>query len=776
MATDSGYERGNYLRVCDICGHRFHFKDLKPIGELKFACKDDAPGLTATQISRFNAKARPLVVKPNKYAKDYIQVPTYQHAEGELFNHVLKVAPAELPDGDNSPEAAAWTALYMAKILLEERRPTIWECDARCKLAECSAYLLSLQYGSSTGPSATSDDPKYGGVLVGTVCDTTITIVAGIAFIYAYRATSVSSYLDAADRVATFLRHAQCGDLQVTAYTVYPSGTARYHVGGFARGYDTTVSYLLDSYDVCDVLGCWFLDLLGEERGTSTEYGDAAATSFFTAKTKASIATMLSELTAFAETGPKDTAASGAAVTGLSTTAPRETYVAATNGGSGTATWTSQTNVASRPLGMAIRGLYEAGGNTAKVAAMMAWLAAFTANSANATPAALHPEAVLQGITGTYDPAVCPADNLKASAPFTESTGARYDWATFGLLAPVLIAQTTDLRASKDALSKVRRYSTKDIGERYLGPIGVSGLDFQPWANTTPLSGQRSVTAAAMVSLAYREQPGRFPMRPESTEVCDCTGDPAGKASLFSSGGGSGVLAGAFWHGIAGTGISFYSGNLVQQINDQSIQGNHVTKIASALVGGPEQDNNIQNGRPGLRFREIGSYQFNACQAPFGTGLPPADSAMTIYTVCRPVGSNIGGPLFSLSFQNGEPHFIAYLFETGGTQYGYGDGITGSSFAAVVNYTDTNLVVAHYTNGSGIWCDINGTERALTPATVTPANVASNGFVVGGRMPFGFERQGFEGYIFEQVAYAQNLRNTVADVNMKAYLHSEWGF
>jgi len=799
MATDTGYERGNYLRVCDVCGHRFHFKDLSPIGELKFACPDDAPGLTALQISRFNAKARPLVVKPNKYAKDYVQVPTYQMSEGELFNHVIRTAPAELVDGEDSPEAAAWTALYMAKVLLEERRPTIWECDAKCTLAYCAAYLLSLQYGSSTGPSGTADNPRYGGIYLDTTWDTTVTLVAGIAFVYAYRATAVPGYLTAAERIATFVRHVQSGDSQTTAYTVYPSGGGSYHIGGLSRNVDDATGLLSTSYDVSDVLGCWFLSLMVTEKGGSTQYGDAAATSFHSRANRASLSTMLSELTAFGESGAKDSASSGALVTGLSTTAPRETYVAATNGGAGTATWTSQANVASRPLGMAIRGLYEAGGNTAKVAAIMAWLAAFTTNSTNATPASMHPETVLQGITGTYDPAVCPADNLKAAAPFTESTGARYDWGTFGLLAPVLAATGVDLRASKDALSKVRRFSTKDIAERYLGPIGVSGLSFQPWAATTPLSGQRSVTAASMVSLAYREQPGRFPMRPPIVEVCPCTGDP-GNVTLEVSGGSvppdsDDMLLWLESDVETGTpGPGFIWGD--QSGNDRD------ASVPSGLAGvvSPTIDLGKLDGMPGIRFSgnasDLGPGGDIALLSygPAGVGnedpLVASDLARTVFIVAMPASAR-GGELFVWSGRDpgaaSPPTYICDMRTIAATQYGYTDfnfvfGPVDGAFGATIDYSNTAHVFMYYNDtpnpASEVYCRVDNVDRPIAPNTVTPQGVTVNGYQVGGMAVLSGVTgafRSFDGWIFEVLAYTGNRStDTVFMATMNLYLHTRY--
>lgn len=483
MATDSGYEKGNYLRVCDICGHRFHFRDLTPIGELRFACPDDAPGLTSVQISRFNARARPLVIRPNKWAKDYSQTGIYQLAEGQIFNFITTVSPAGEQDGASDPLSAAWAAVYLADVIAQGKRPLTWDRTARASLSRNLAYLLTLQYGAPTSanPTGTVDNPRYGGILDGGFRKTSTTIAAGLAFVKAYTATGTTDYLTAADRCATFVRHAQCGDVQTTAYTVFPSGGGAYHLGGLSRFVDNGTGLLDARYEVADVAALWFLRLLANARSTTTQYGDAAATAFFSAATRATLATMISELTTFAETGVHDSTSTSLNVTGLSSTAPRSVYVAALNGLGGAAAWEATTTITTDDFALAIAGLYQANGASAKTAEMMAWLAAFTSNTANRTPADASEEEVFQGITGTYDPALCPADQLVTTAPFTEASGALYDWSSFGLLSPILALAGGAFRTSKDTVSTSVRYTTLDVTNKYLGPIGSSGLTLQPF-------------------------------------------------------------------------------------------------------------------------------------------------------------------------------------------------------------------------------------------------------------------------------------------------------
>jgi hypothetical protein len=501
MATDSGYRRFDPLRVCDVCGDRYHFSDLTPIGEMRWACKDDAPGLTATQISRYNGRARPLKVKSVKHARGLSQVPTYAAAEASIFNFLATVAPATLvAGGPPSTLTASWTAIYMADIITQGLRPSIWIATAKTTLLRCLTYLLTQQYGSPTGTAGTADNPRYGGILAGLTYATNATVAAGVAFVKAAAALGDLTWLQAADRCAVFARHVQCGDLQATGYTVYPSGGGPYHLGGLDSGVTNSTGLLTGNYLTADIVGLWFLTALSAVRGPSSVYGDAAATTFFSAPTAAPLSRMISEIGTFASAGAKDSAFAGALVTGLSTTAPRATYVAATNGGGGTGTWTVASTIASDVIALATRGLYEAFGANAQVTAVLAWLASFTPNQANAVPK--QPESkTIVGKTGTYDPSLAPADTLQASAPFTEATGASYSWASEGILSPMLVPY---LRTSKDTLAEPQRSSVYDVSLQYLGPLGLSGLSLQPL-------GQPNAFLAAKAGGIFRQPPGIYP-------------------------------------------------------------------------------------------------------------------------------------------------------------------------------------------------------------------------------------------------------------------------
>lgn len=504
MATDTGYAKRDFLRVCDICGHRFHFSQLKPIGELKFACPDDAPGLTALQISRFNARARPLIVKPNKHAKGLTQTPIYQLAEAQIFNFVAEVAPAGEREGSNDALAAAWAAIYMADVILQEKRPAAWENTARDVLDRCLTYLLTLV--------AVGTRSQGGGILypVASATDTSVSWATGVALVKGYAITGNEQWLGTADLIAGYIRNAQCGDTSIFP-TTFPDSSGPYHFGGLTQSITNDDDSIFSrEYLIRDVGALWFLTLLQEVRGAGAVYpiydvGGSSAT------LRASLATMIEELTAFAVDGAYVSSESEK-VSGLDVERLRFLYLAAVpSGGSPSAAWDgADDGLPIANFALALAGLHFAGTAPDTIAAVMATLAA----SPSSTPVDVSEEQELSGVDGTYNPALCPASVLSENSPYrNEST--LYDWGSLGLLAPILAAASPPtLRSSKDALSMPRRYTLKDITKKYIGPDGLSGLSLQPISLTNTSSVDRydsTVVRAARAGLVYRQDPGHYP-------------------------------------------------------------------------------------------------------------------------------------------------------------------------------------------------------------------------------------------------------------------------
>ena len=488
----------DYPRVCDFCGVRWMAKELKMIEPMRFACPDCSPGMTALQISKYNARVRPLIVRPRKWAKDYIQTPIYQLAEAQAFNFIAKNAPADTPGGGSLVATAAWAAIYMADVILDARRPLTWDRTARTVLARCCDFLLTKQY------TANSLSLKYGAINdSGTTWTASVAIAAGVAFAKAYTALGTANYLLAAERCATFLRRAHRADLHSTAYTVFPSGSsARYRIKGIPSLYLESTDRYDDPYLVDDLLAMWLFKLLGDIRGQSTVYGGAPTS--FNSSADGTIATILAELQEFADVGVAD-ATTGGLVSAISPTAPKSSYSAAFFGFGGTTRWT----ILGVPgeLALALRGLYEASGATSQVTSMVsACFLGIAANPAFATPAGMTEAALYAGLTGDFDATLCPPVGADYSVtPFLDSSSS-YDWASLGILSPIMDAATLgNLRTSKDTLSTGQKTAVEQIDRTYIVNYGYTGLTFQ-----TSLQAL-SVKLAAQAAGIYRAAPGRYP-------------------------------------------------------------------------------------------------------------------------------------------------------------------------------------------------------------------------------------------------------------------------
>ena len=158
----------DYLRVCDICGHRYHFSDLKPIGEIEVRPAPTTPRGSRRYRVRVGTPARArLKVKPNRFAKELVQTPTYALPRGPVLQrHRNPANPALLSVGPSGP---CWWSIYLGLTLQQGLRPPIWLAKASAQLRAHLDALLVGQYGSPTGTAAAAiSDPKYGGISNGT--------------------------------------------------------------------------------------------------------------------------------------------------------------------------------------------------------------------------------------------------------------------------------------------------------------------------------------------------------------------------------------------------------------------------------------------------------------------------------------------------------------------------------------------------------------------------------------------------------------------------------
>ena len=482
--TTTSYVPRDYRRVCDQCGNLYNRSRIEPRRNWRFCDECEGPGTRIIEEENDAiARQRPFRILPVPNPKPLLIENLYDYIAEEaiVFDFVLKNAPARTVGAASDPATAAFAAGYLADIVARGTRPAVWLASASSSVVTLLSYLLTQQTGSPLGPASTVANPRYGGFLVGGSYSTTTTIAAGLAFIKAYATFGTPGYLTAANRCATFLRHAQCGDIQVTKHTVYPLAGAPYHVGGLAASVNDSTGLQSNSYTTDDGYALAFLGALEAVVGSSATYGDLASTAFFTAATSATLATMVGELAAFLEVGPTDSAHGDARTSPLSPTAPKGTYVAYLSDGSGTGSWGAPTTVTGIGVAKALAGLFAVNGADAVVAPMLAWLAAIGPNAANATLLANTPQQTLDAITGTYSPATSPATSYTATAPFTEATGALYDLAALGVLAPALSAtNAAALRAARTAVAMGVPWSTYYLDLRSLGLLGRAGLSLQP--------------------------------------------------------------------------------------------------------------------------------------------------------------------------------------------------------------------------------------------------------------------------------------------------------
>ena len=494
MSTAAGWKRHDYKRVCDICGHQFKFSDLKPIGELKWACSDDYKGLTAIQISRHNARARPLVVRPVKHPKPLNSIDTWQYEEGQVFNVVMSgtAIPAE--------GVAAYVVPYLSDMVIGGGRPLAWTKPALTKINATCVSLLTKQVGSPTsGALATiaSTDARFGGYNTGGAdYDIGSASRVGLDLAAAYQATGNPRYLAGADRAMMFTRTMQCSDLFTGTKTVYPLGGGGYHTGGLALKINATSSALTDGHQYMDAASTALrlAARMRSIRGGNYQYGNASSGAF-TSSTLASIDTIINELTNFCTVGARDS--TGVLVNPMAPATPRLIYDAYLSDGSGSATW-SQDPTSLASLAFVMNGLWMCQSGLSTVNALYDYAMAFGSNPANRTTSG-NQSIVRAANTGTYDPTYTVAASLDFGNNY-ETTGTTYGWGWAAWCAPIQSSRfPAAFERAKLAASTPRRFDTATIESRYFLPAGVSGLSFQ-----THRPDLASVTAAAIVGNIYR--------------------------------------------------------------------------------------------------------------------------------------------------------------------------------------------------------------------------------------------------------------------------------
>jgi hypothetical protein len=537
MSQAHGYRKKDYKRACDCCGTLWFFSELKYVGQNRWFCPDDAPGLTAEAIARHNGRVPPLLVRQVKHPRPATQTPTYLDDEASIFRLVLdqwdKRSTVSITGAGTittSADRAGRVGMYLAELIQEDERPSEWMTQARTTLRAIADFIITQQYGSSTGPSPAeaTNSLLYGMIQQsGTSASGVDTTQAycGLTLIRAYLILGDTKYLDAANNAAWFLRQA----LQQCQVGVSSSGTTTIYVGGFLTSM-SAVKTRGNGFNVTGAGCLWFLAELRAVVGGSTVYGTATPGGDFVGSAAGSLDTMISEALAFyvgnkisGFLSPLGTGPQGP-MSMLSVATPRASYTA----GSGYVTSLSngQYFVGVQAFALAMRGVFAASGYSA-VADIYEWLMSFTTNPQALPPDGTSTFTLMNSAYGTYDPNIAPcmfiayasasgnATTLTlAESPLSQNDG--YDFTAASLLAPIRIASGRDLRLTKDTLSPARRRAASNsdksmltVYPRLVGGMGLSGQ--MSFFMNEAGSNWAAPLRAALVGSVYRYAPKATP-------------------------------------------------------------------------------------------------------------------------------------------------------------------------------------------------------------------------------------------------------------------------
>jgi len=531
MGTSDDYRRKDPRRACDICGHEWHFSDLRYIGQNRWACPDDADGLTAEQIDAHNKRVRPLRIKPVKHPRPMTQNSDCLIDEARIFRLVIDfgttaigvsangglIAPETVPEG--APVSAAFSALYLAGIVDEDERPVSWIDAARVKLREAGDLLRRLQCGDPTSrfASRTIDDARYGALPSGpgpAVWRADNTALAGLALLRCYRILGDQAYLDAAVRCGHAMRNHQRCDAFAYAYTVDASGNRAY-VGGWPYYVEEILQNLGSQFMTSYAVGMWFVKELIDEVGDDDLYGCPTATGNFIMPVAARLSTMLSEAMLFYCHATAVDGATGTAMAPLSMETPRE-FLSQYSVSPGYPPSSGNFElldgaVSGDGFALALRSLYEVEGTSDRVVAMWKWLRSFTQD----------PELIALGYD--YEPSYGLTDRMLVvdlDGNPAAVAGAAYVLGSAGWLAPLWVAMGEDFKDLKSELGKARRvFSARSIPDDtriYANEAAAmwtgtdqeyTGYDTRKWLSNFRANG------AAVLGMIYRYAPKSSPQR-----------------------------------------------------------------------------------------------------------------------------------------------------------------------------------------------------------------------------------------------------------------------
>lgn len=290
------------------------------------------------------------------------------------------------------------------------------------------------------------------------------------------------------------------------------------------------VSTFDHKYYYSDLAGLEFMTAYISAVGGAT-FGSSAAAGEFAQATAETGANMIAEAKAFWVTGVGD-AGSTTAIKGFGIAAPKDYFQAYHSAAASSGAW-SGTGSLGLPWAKALRSWYVVYGYDTTVAAIWAWLMAFTSNTSarytdfdetdpDAVGDAAFSRDTWQTRKGTYDPTVCLARDLDTASATDAQTldipalPTFYEWACAGMLAAIQSSQNR--AALEDAKVIMGQRRSREWPDDSAGRqtwddmrfLGYSGLHFQTgW--TSDLTRYWDVELAAPTGAVYRQQPESIP-------------------------------------------------------------------------------------------------------------------------------------------------------------------------------------------------------------------------------------------------------------------------
>lgn len=477
MAILRPYKVNSYRRICDICGRPRQIEDIR-FADGTAICVLHPEFRTALQLNKINARVRPARILPVPQPKPLAPIDTWTAEEAQIFNFVARTAPYETVNvktnagaiiGPPTLPALTWALAYLAGLVIENKRPAAWLTLARTLVATLANRLISAQIPFSDGSAFVGGfNPSF---LDPTALQRPSAIDAGVGIAglcRAYQVTSDEKYLRAAKLAAGFVITLQSSNL-----ALFDNPPA---YGPPASAYDLDNGDYIATYAPGGLVCLWGLSLLKAIAGDVTIGPTPAGLTGFSSDPSRLISVSMAQMASFWADGVRG-------VNGFSSATPFSFFDAPTGAWSGTTITTSD-------WAAGIFSLAEVYGITDQTSALWTFLRTLTG--------------------GGIDSTLAPPVTFSGSAVVQRS----YDWASAGLLAVVTTSKArTNVKTIKDTLSVPRqRYneSTPRSGETlYLGPLGISGPNFEPITDAASARNQ-SVTRACQTSLVYRESPQGF--------------------------------------------------------------------------------------------------------------------------------------------------------------------------------------------------------------------------------------------------------------------------